>query len=358
MLYLETPLSAKRILFAQAAAMGASYIRLDIELSAVFPGPGHDLAGTAGQTLEGLGRPGHLALPTSADWSGVDQYLRLARQYHLHVLADLMATPAYMAQCPPGTPESQWYRCPPRNPSRWGHYAGEIAAHTRGVINDFEVINEPDARWAFLGTPQQYARILSASYHAIHAAAPRAQVVLGGLRHIGTGGRRWMNAVLATPGADALHSFDVANIHVRVPPGQAGGVVCGWRSYFRRKGFGGPLWVTETGYPANPAQQKDRGYQGGPPSQARWLADVIPAMLRAGAQRVFVTERDSGHGPFASEGVLHTPRGLTSDLTVSRRPSFYSIQRQADEGPGAMMSQYTHSQFGRKTTRALVGAAC
>ncbi len=323
MLYLDTPLSVKTALFSQAAALGASDIRLDIELSGVFPG---HLQGQLGR-LSGSGLP-------PADWSGVNQYMNLARRYHLRVLADLTSTPNYMAQCPRPMPPTQWYRCPPRDPAAWAREAGAIAAHARGLIDNFEIINEPDARWSFLGTAQQYAAVLSSAYRAIHAADPAARVALGGLGHVGAWGRRWMDAVLATPGADAIHRFDMANIHVRVPPSQAGGVVCSWRTYFAKKGFRGPLWVTETGYPADPAQQNDSGYQSGVPAQARWLASVIPTLLRAGAARVFVTLRDSGVGPYASEGVLASARALTPGFWFRRRPSFYTIQRRVDERAG------------------------
>jgi hypothetical protein len=360
MLYLNTPFSAMKVMFAQAAAMGASFIRLDVELSAVFPKPSHGLAGTAGHLLAGTGRHPPRALrdgPPPANWTEVNQYMSLARRYHLHVLADLLSTPGYLADCPSHTRRSQQGRCPPRDPEQWGRDAGEVAAHTRGVINSFEIINEPDGP-NFRGTPQQYAAVLSASYRAIHAANPAAQVVLGGLRHIGSQGRRWMDAVLATRRADALHSFDVANIHVRVPPAQAGGVVCGWRIYFEQKGFRGPLWVTETGYPANPAQQKDPGYQDGPPAQARWLAEVIPSMLRAGAAKVFVTERDWGGGPFATEGVLNTATRLRSHPWFIRRPSFYTVWWQVEEGWLTMMSRFMRSPFGRTASQTIAGAGC
>ena len=56
------------------------------------------------------------------------------------------------------------------------HDAGAIAAHTRGTINYFEILNEPDGAWAFLGTPQQYAAMLRSSYDAIHAAGRAIQV--------------------------------------------------------------------------------------------------------------------------------------------------------------------------------------
>jgi hypothetical protein len=94
MLYLDTPLSAMKVMFQEAAAIGASEIRLDIELSAVFATPN--------------GPP---------DWSGIDAYTQLAHQYHLHVLADLTATPQYMAACPPAISLAETYRCQPAIPA-------------------------------------------------------------------------------------------------------------------------------------------------------------------------------------------------------------------------------------------------
>jgi hypothetical protein len=136
-------------------------------------------------------------------------------------------------------------------------------------------------------------------------------VALGGLTNIGS--HRWLDQVLATPGAGALHSFDIANIHVRTTAGQAASTVLKWRRYLARKGFSGPLWVTETCYPADPAWQTEPGYRDGPESQARWMTTVIPAMLRAGAAMVFVTERDSLSGRYATEGVLQSPDPLSAD---------------------------------------------
>jgi hypothetical protein len=132
------------------------------------------------------------------------------------------------------------------------------------VIDDFEVINEPDGAWAFLGTPQQYAATLADACDAIHAADPQALVVLGGIMDIGATGEAWMNAMLATPGADAVHKFDIANIHIRTPnPTDTGPVVRRWLHYLADTGFRGPLWVTEAGYPADPAFQTQPGYQDG-----------------------------------------------------------------------------------------------
>jgi hypothetical protein len=304
MLYLDHPYGAKQAMFRAAAAIGASEIRLDISVPGVFPVP-----------------------DSAPDWSGVDQYMSLARRYRLRVLADLLATPFYMIECPPGTPFDQTYRCPPRYPTQWGREAGLIAAHTRGVIDDFEIINEPDGPWAFLGTPKEYAQILGASYTAIHHANPNAKVALGGLMNIGQAGRAWIDTLFTSLGPEAAHKFDIANIHVRTRAAQAGPAVRAWSRYFHSRGFKGPLWVTEAGYPADPTQQTDPTFQGGPLAQARYLSAAIPAMIHAGAAKVFITERDSLTGPYASEGVLDTTDPLTNNPQYTRRPSFYTIQQ-------------------------------
>src|SRR5205823_11545803 len=121
------------------------------------------------------------------DWSGVDEYMQLARRYRLRVLANLLGTPWYMTDCPVAARELD-YRCPPHDAAAWGRDAGAIAAHTRGVIDDFEIVNEPDGRWAFLGTPGDYAAMVSSSYDAIHSADPDARVALGGLMSTGPAG--------------------------------------------------------------------------------------------------------------------------------------------------------------------------
>jgi hypothetical protein len=193
------------------------------------------------------------------------------------------------------------------------------------VINDFEIINEPDGSWAFLGTPHQYAQVLSASYDAIHRINTNAQVALGGLMN--SASHAWMDTMLATPGADAIDKFDIANIHVRTPnPADTGPVVRSWRRYFATNGFHGALWVTETGYPADPAWQTQQGYQGGPNAQARWMTTAIGHMLNAGAAIVFITERDAMTGRYASEGVLQSSDPLTANPAYARRPSFYAVR--------------------------------
>jgi hypothetical protein len=311
-LYLNHPFSAKEAMFKEARAMGASTIRLDISIGNVFP--------TAG------GPP---------DWHWLDECMLLARRYHLRVLANLHGTPYYLT-----SPSCRDYHCAPNDPAGWAALAGAIAAHTRGVIDYFEIINEPDGTWSFRGKPQQYAAIIAASYTAIHHANPNARVVLGGLMHTTPAATAWINSVLATPGANAIHRFDIANVHIRSRAASAGAIVSSWRRYFSSKGFRGPLWITEMSYPADTCWQHDPAYRGGAPAQARYMKAVIPAMINAGAGKVFVTLRD-WQGRFASEGVLDTDDPLTAFPRYTRRPSFYTVCKLATmiHSPAAVVTR-------------------
>ena len=151
----------------------------------------------------------------------------------------------------------------------------------------------------------------------------------------GPGGRKWIQAMLAAPGADATHHFDIANLHIRGRAAAAATTVSIWRRYLACKGFTGPLWITETGYPADPSQQTDPAYRGGAPAQARYLQTVIPKMLRAGAGLVFITERDALTGPYATEGILDTADPLTDHPHYTRRPSYHTVHNLTHPTPAS-----------------------
>lgn len=113
--------------------------------------------------------------------------------------------------------------------------------------------------------------------------------------------------------------------------------------------------MTETGYPADPAFQTEPRYQSGPVSHARWMTVAIPPMLRAGVAIVFVTERDSLSGAYASEGILRGADPLTSSPVVSPRPSFYAVRTLAGDFNMAVSDRRPAGGFanaGRLTNRS------
>jgi hypothetical protein len=274
MLYLDSPYALKAAMFREAARMGAGWIRLDVAVPAIVQSP------------------------DQRNWRQLDQYVHLARRYRLHVSAVLLGTPWWIARCAPGTPLPDTFRCPAGDPGQWAAYAAEIAAHAAGAIDTWEVWNEPDSRANFTGTPRDYAAMLSAADTAIKRVRPQATVLDGGVRSLRS--RAWLSGVLAASGP----AFDVANVHVRGHADRLRGDVAAWKRFFRGRGFRGPVWVTEHGYPSQTRYQYDAHYRGGTCAQAAYLAHSVPALLRGGAAKVFVTERNNLHGKYASEGVL------------------------------------------------------
>jgi hypothetical protein len=306
MLQLDDPPSFMQAMFAEAAGMGASTIRLDIAPALVFPDS-----------------------TSNPDFSGLDEVMALASQYRLRVVADLLTIPPQLADCPPSTPPSDAARCATDDLHAYGSLISQIVTHADPVIRDWEIWNEPDSGQFFHGSPSQYAWMLRTAHDTIKQVDPQAQVLLGGISS--TAGSPWLAQVLAVPSADAVHAFDIANVHERTRLDGLAGDIRAWRTMLAGAGFTGPLWITEHGYPSDPAFQYDPGFATGPASQATYLAASLPTLLDAGAAEVFVTERDNLGGQFASEGVLggNVADPPVNDPEVIEKPAFATVRTAA-----------------------------
>jgi hypothetical protein len=216
------------------------------------------------------------------------------------VLGLLYGTPPWLSGCPPPAQHSD--RCPPTDLAAWERIVAQIVARAP-EIRYWEVLNEADHVVRFAGDAAAYAAILRATSRAARRANPRARVVFTGA----CCREGWTEEVLAQ---GVGGSYDIANAHFRGGVGKLDDMTRKALGTFRAAGFRGPLWVTETGYPSDAAYQWDAGFTGGTAAQARYLAAAVPAMLGAGAQRVFITLRDTDHawGIFGSEGILTWPR--------------------------------------------------
>ena len=243
--------------------------------------------------------------------------MELARKHHLRVLGLLLAPPAYISTCPTGPDPG---RCAVADTREFGRLAGEIAEHAQDTIRHWEILNEPDADWAFTGTPEQYAAMLSAAHDGIKGRVPDARLVLGGIQRADK--LDWLERVFATPGTDAIHKFDIANVHLRGPVAPVVNRYQQFRAWLGDRGFKGPLWITELGYPADPAYQVDPSFTDGDAGQAAYLTQSLVDLGEAGAKQVFVTLRDGGEGAYASEGLVHmdeAPGGATTRRDVVLR---------------------------------------
>ena len=305
-----SPAAQQQRMFSEAADSGAEYVRVDVELHGIF----------------GAG-------PDQPDWARFDRMVALAKKYDVKVLGILRGSPLWLTSCPQAGADSPI--CAPRDPREWGRLAGEVAKHAQGDVDHWEIVNEPDASWAFTGSAEDYARMLSAAYDAIKSETPEAKVVFGGVERPRE--HEWVKRVFATPGADAAHKFDIAAVHLRLRlrnrlPDLAVWLA-DWRRLLRDYGFDGPIWVTEHGYPAAPASQWDPSYRGtdvatGEAAQARLLRASVPMLAKAGAGQVFVTLRDNLSGEYLSEGIDHIDESAPG-YPVTRRPAFSVLRELA-----------------------------
>ena len=308
-LFPNTPLGGKEAIFREAAAAGASYIRVDLPLSAIF--------------IRGYSR----GRPFDVEhWAETDHFATLANRYGINVLAVVNGTPPQIADCPPGTGENETYLCPPGDIPRYKEMVARVAARYAGTIDAFEILNEPDLPRYFAGDAAKYARTLSAAADAIHAANPRARVAIGGVSTIDN--TNFTDAVLAADPSVAA-KVDINTIHLRSSATGTARLTAAWKRYFAARGMNGPLWLTEFGYPADPAFQNDPAYREGEASQAAFLEVSMPYVVGAGADMIFVTGRDWGSGAFASEGILEGTNPLTSSPALRRRAAFYVVKAAA-----------------------------
>jgi hypothetical protein len=301
-----TPSPMKERIFAEARAVGAGYIRVDVELDAIFG----DVGG---------------AKREEPDWTGLDEVVALSKKHRLPVLGILLSPPGYVSSCPERWPDTRL--CPAADTEEYGRLAGEVAKRAAPSISHWEIGNEPDGGWAFEGTPEDYAAMLSAAHDGIAERAPAAKVVFGGLMNPAAG--EWLDRVFAAPGADAIHKFDIANAHLRGPAGMVARRYPEFRADLAARGFRGPVWVTEHGYSADPAFQVDPLFKGGDAAQAAYLTESLVGLAEAGAPQVFVTLRDNGElsGDYANEGLVRIDEA--SGETTARRPAFAAVRRLA-----------------------------
>jgi hypothetical protein len=283
-----TPKAEKERVFSEAEALGARYIRVDVELNGIFGAPAAE-----------------------PDWSDLDDVIDLSKKYDVRVLGILMVPLHYS------------------DADEFGTWSGQVAEHAGGAIDHWEVLNEPDGDWAWDGTPEKYAHMLGAAHDGIEAEAPQDIVVLGGLQKPHEPG--WLQRVFDTPGADAIHKFDVANVHLRGPVDAVVRRYGEFKRWLGERGFTGPLWVTEHGYAADPAFQSDPAYRGGDPSQAAYLTQTLVGLGEVGAPQVFVTLHDGGlDGEYATEGLERIDETPGGDYGVTRRPAFAAVRRLVD----------------------------
>lgn len=237
----------------------------------------------------------------------LDPMVRASAQHRMDLLPMVWTTPRWASQQPDRRDFSNWS---PTNLSDYGAFLQQLI-HRYGPRGDFwrehprlpkrpirawQIWNEPSAGywWATPDYRSSYVALLKAAYPAVHAADPRAKVVMAGLASFlsGASGETSMNwdDLRAFYRNGVRRYFDVAAIHAfSYQLEDVLRTVAKFRAVMRQNGDRRkPIYATEVSWPAvNPRLPSSRhlGFEVSQRDQRERLA---------GAYRRFATDRSLG----------------------------------------------------------------
>ena len=195
--------------------------------------------------------------PTKGKFIFDDEAIRYAKSLGFQLLGLLETTPNWASSAPAGDTSSHAY--PPKDLRDWERYVYETVHHYKGIIDHWEIWNEPTSP-GFLKIPpgmsesrrpEVYTELLKTAYQAAKSANPEA-VILGGCP-TSVPPAKWFDKIFAL---GAYQYMDVLSYHYYTDgrPGDAldtpmGRHIDDLRKLERRFSAGSakPIWETESG---------------------------------------------------------------------------------------------------------------
>ncbi len=312
MIFPDMPTSAQESLFSYTSRLGAGYIRLDVQLSAIYA-----------------------KKDAPPDWTHMDRLAEMSARYGVQILGTFNSMPDWAGKCPSASYSYNPNYCPPADYGQWSDWIKAIVTRYKNTIHYWEVWNEPNeyecsgtaCRGFFYGDAAEYAKLLSTTYDAVKAADHSAKVLIAGV--FMPAHRENLTTWIKEVAQNAPGKFDIGTIHVRT---NLSGLVSQLQAFgtdFRAAGFHGAIWVSEHGYTSDPAYQSDPAYNNGPESQAEYYTSSVKTLLQNGASKVFITLRDNQElsETDRDEGLLEQLEDTTSgEVTFREKPSFAAVQ--------------------------------
>lgn len=174
---------------------------------------------------------------------------------------------------------------------RW---ASNAASRYKKEVPAWELWNEFDIPVFFLGSADEYARILKAGYLGIKEGNPLAAVLSGSIT-FGSGditfgpqtfsdkeGERFIEKVFENGGGEY---FDILNVHHYGPVEGVTDKIRRCKDLMRRYGYSKPIWLTEIGSTATSVMEPHVAQS--EYLQSRYLVKAYTLALSEGASRVF-----------------------------------------------------------------------
>lgn len=145
--------------------------------------------------------------------------------------------------------------------NRFARRAGQIAQQLAPFNPAYQIWNEPDHDRKNIGTAydpclreEVFGQMLTRSRDAIHAVAPRAKIVVGGLA---SGNPAWLTAVIKSQGGDLPADIVAFHPYAQRPerdwprPDWAAGYLGDLLDGYYKAGRKKPIWITEMGSKPN-----------------------------------------------------------------------------------------------------------
>ena len=196
------------------------------------------------------------------------------------------------------TRAAQRERYPPADYNAWYFYVLTMATIFKDSVHHWEVWTSPDVGGvpaagqkcdgSWCGSGAQYAQLLTLAHKAVKAADPSATVIFGGVDLGPSADANFLINVLTDPDYPTSEAFDVMSFHMYGSKTEALRRMNFVKSQLLFGGAGTrPIWVTEFGYPSDPALQKLAPYFNGESGQTLYLDDLAAYLLLLGVRKIF-----------------------------------------------------------------------
>ena len=249
--------------FRLIRSLGASWVRLDMSWEQIEP-------------YKGVWR-----------FEFWDSLVRISSHYDLRILPVISRTPCWASS----RPDSDRYcTYPPVDPGDFRDFIKKAVERYGRRIYCWEIWNEPDARY-WMGSPQEYCRLLEEAKSVLKASDPSAKLILGG---VSCTGLSFLKELIILGALDAV---DILGIHLY---GQDADEALKRFEHFMsimdQSETARPVWITEIGS-STPFQYEAEK------RQSEFLEKTFIALCSTPrVERVFWYElKDSGLIPFWSE---------------------------------------------------------
>ncbi len=234
--------------------------------------------------------------PDTWDWSFNDRAISLLNERRVQILGVIGHPPGWAT--PYGGDQADTLSFYAADPQRFAAFAGAVAQRYAGIVQHWEIWNEPDNPlfWKPAPDARAYAELLRATSAAIRAIDPQAQILIGGISPFSL---RFLRGVAD---AGAWESFDLLAVHPYVMPWspENANLVASLdavRAFAAERGAK-PIWVTEYGWSSGPGDGDPVGIVDRQ-RQADYLVRGALALWQAGVERIFwYTLKDDPGNPF------------------------------------------------------------